>query len=284
MIVAGGVRTRVREVGRGQAVLLIHGFADTLGAWWRTVPVLARRYRCIAYDLHGCGASEKGPGNYDMGALGAQAIGVLDALGIERAHLVGHSLGAKVALAAAVLAPERTRSLVLEAPPAFAMDLPWELRVLTTPLLGELIAACATPWTTRLATKRAFLRMVHPQSRTWSEERRQRLPIHDDDPRAMVTGWMHLGRGIALHREHPLEERYSSIEAPTLLIVGATDPNVPPSHAQRLARELPHARLVTYARAGHVPHAECDQDFTADLLRFFDQQERAQESEVPQGG
>ncbi|TAM75478.1 alpha/beta hydrolase [bacterium] len=284
VIVAGGVRTRVREAGRGQAVLLIHGFADTLGTWWRALPVLARRYRCIAYDLHGCGASEKGPGAYEVAALGDQAVGVLDALGVERAHVVGHSLGAKVALAAAALAPERVRSLVLEAPPAFAMELPWELRLLTAPLLGELIAACATPWTTRMATRRAFLRMVHPQSRTWSEERRQRLPIYDDDPRAVVTGWMHLARGIALHREHPLEERYASIDAPALLITGESDPNVPSSQAERLARALPHARLVRYARAGHVPHAECDQDFAADLLRFFDQQERAQGSEVPRGG
>ena len=284
VVLAGGVRTRVRDVGHGQTVLLIHGFADTLGTWWRTMPVLARHYHCVAYDLHGCGASEKGRGAYEVADLGGQAVGVLDALGIDHAHVVGHSLGAKVALAAAVLAPERVRSLVLEAAPAFAMDLPWELRLLTTPLLGELVAACATPWTMRMATHRAFLRMVHPESRTWPEERHRRLPVHDDDPRAMVSGWMHLARGIALHREHPLEERYASIEVPALVIAGDCDPSVPAAQAERLARVLPHASLAAYAGVGHVPHAERDREFGADLLRFFAGQERAQGSEVPRGG
>ncbi|TAM58819.1 alpha/beta hydrolase [bacterium] len=283
VVVAGGVRTRVREAGRGPAVLFIHGFADTLGTWWRALPALAGRYRCVAYDLHGCGGSEKGPGDYRIGELARQAVGVLDAVGIERAHLVGHSLGAKVALAAAVLAPERVRALVLEATPAFALDLPWELRLLTTPLLGEALAACATPWSVRLATHRAFLRMVHPESRTWTPERHRRLPVDEPDPRAMVAGWMHLARGIALQREHPFEERYASVEAPALVIAGERDPNVPAAQAERLARTLPRARLRLFARAGHVPHAECEREFTAEVLRFFEESERRREREVHQG-
>ncbi|MDE2572315.1 MAG: alpha/beta hydrolase [bacterium] len=282
-VVADGVRTRVREAGRGVAVLLIHGFADGLGTWWRTLPVLARRYRVLAYDLHGCGSSEKGPGRYDLESLGAQAVGVLDAAGVERAHLIGHSLGAKIALATALLAPERVRSLALESPPAFAMPPPWELRLLLTPLLGELLAACATPWTTRLATKRAFLRMVHPASRTWSEERHRRLPVHDDDPRALITGWMHLARGIALHQAHPIEASYASLEVPALVLCGESDPNVPVEHARRLVQLLAHARLRSYAHAAHVPHAECDRDFTTDIMRFLDEQSQARDSEVPGG-
>lgn len=275
LVVAGGVRTRVREAGHGEAVLLIHGFADALSTWWRTFPAVAQRYRAVAYDLYGCGASEKGPGRYDLAALGRQALGVLDALGIERAYVVGHSIGAKVALAAAALSPRRIRALALEAPPAFAMPLPWQMRLLVLPLIGELLAACAAPWVVRAATQRAFLRMVHRESRTWSEERFRRLPIHDGDPRAVITGWMHLARGIALDREEELERRYQRIEAPALIIVGDSDRNVPPELGERLARTLPRGSLKVYSRTGHVPHGEHDRDFTTDVLRFFDEQPRA---------
>ncbi|HVA36459.1 MAG TPA: alpha/beta hydrolase [Candidatus Dormibacteraeota bacterium] len=284
VVAAGGVRTRVRESGRGACVLLVHGFADGLSTWWRTMPALARRYRAVAYDLHGCGASEKGPGRYDLASLARQALGVLDALGVERAHLVGHSLGAKVALAAAARAPERIASLVLEAPPAFAMRLPWELRLLSAPGFGEFLSACATPWTTRLATRRAFLRMVHPASRAWPEERFRRLPGTVADPRAMIAGWMHLARGIRLERRDPVEGVYRLLEAPALVVVGANDPNVPAALGERLAGTLPRARLLRFERVGHVPHAERDGEFTAEVLRFFDEVDLASESEVPRRG
>lgn len=282
-VLADGVRTRVRETGHGDGLLLIHGFADSLGAWWRNAPIFARRYHTIAYDLHGCGASEKGPGRYDISSLGRQALGVLDALGVERAGVVGHSLGARIALAAALAAPRRIRALVLEAPAAFAMGLPWEMQLLTLPGVGELLATCATPWSVRLATKRAVLRVVHPESRTWSEERYRRLPVYEENPRALVRGWMRLARGVALDRPHALEDRYAGIDIPALVIVGERDPNVPPALGERLARTLPRARLLRYQRAGHVLHAECDRDFTADAMRFFDEQERTLEREVPGG-
>lgn len=116
-IVAAGIRTNYHDVGSGFPLLMIHGSGPGVSAWanWRLVmPTLAERARVIAPDMVGFGFTER-PANqrYDMDSWVAQAVGLLDALGIERADLVGNSFGGALALALAIRHPQRVRRLVL---------------------------------------------------------------------------------------------------------------------------------------------------------------------------
>lgn len=116
-IVAAGIRTNYHDVGSGFPLLMIHGSGPGVSAWanWRLVmPTLAERARVIAPDMVGFGFTER-PTNqrYDMDSWVAQAVGLLDALGIERADLVGNSFGGALALALAIRHPQRVRRLVL---------------------------------------------------------------------------------------------------------------------------------------------------------------------------
>lgn len=116
-IVAAGIRTNYHDVGEGFPLLMIHGSGPGVSAWanWRLVmPELAKRSRVIAPDMVGFGFTERPAGqNYDMDVWVEQAVGLLDALGIERADLVGNSFGGALALALTIRHPQRVRRLVL---------------------------------------------------------------------------------------------------------------------------------------------------------------------------
>ncbi|MCA0176849.1 MAG: alpha/beta fold hydrolase [Proteobacteria bacterium] len=120
-IMANGIRTHVHDVGEGAPVLLIHGSGPGVSAWanWRlVVPALAQQARVIAPDMVGFGQTERldlsRPGvRYDMATWVAQALGVLDTLGLAQADVVGNSFGGALALALATRHPERVRRLVL---------------------------------------------------------------------------------------------------------------------------------------------------------------------------
>jgi pimeloyl-ACP methyl ester carboxylesterase len=115
-VTANGLRFRVEQTGEGPAVLLLHGFPDTGDVWRHQVPALAAAgLRAIVPDLRGRGGSERpqAVAAYALPELVADATGILDALGVERAHIVGHDWGAALAWALAALAPERVDRLVV---------------------------------------------------------------------------------------------------------------------------------------------------------------------------
>ena len=114
---AAGITTNYHDVGDGFPALFIHGSGPGVSAWanWRLVmPALSERLRVIAPDMAGIGFSERPAGiQYDLDTWVAQAIGLLDALGLEQADVVGNSFGGALALAMAIRHPQRVRRLVL---------------------------------------------------------------------------------------------------------------------------------------------------------------------------
>jgi pyruvate dehydrogenase E2 component (dihydrolipoamide acetyltransferase) len=115
---------RLESEAGGETVVLIHGFASDLNSWLFTFEPVRQAGRIIAIDLPGHGGSSKAPGDASLEALAGAVIDALTSLGVETAHLVGHSLGAAVATAVALQSPGLVRSLVLIAPPALVGGAP----------------------------------------------------------------------------------------------------------------------------------------------------------------
>jgi 2-hydroxymuconate-semialdehyde hydrolase len=115
--IANGIRTNYHDVGTGAPVLMIHGSGPGVSAWanWRlTMPELGKRFRVIAPDMVGFGYSQRPEGiRYNLDTWVDQAIGLLDALDIEQASVVGNSFGGAIALALAIRHPDRVKRLVL---------------------------------------------------------------------------------------------------------------------------------------------------------------------------
>ena len=109
----GPLDVHLYEAGDGPPVLLLHGWPQDAWSWNRVIPHLSDRYRLIAPDLRGFGQSGAPAGNYDGVTLGADAIALLDALEIERAHMIGHDWGGFAAFAAGIAAPQRFASIVV---------------------------------------------------------------------------------------------------------------------------------------------------------------------------
>jgi pimeloyl-ACP methyl ester carboxylesterase len=116
-VLTDGINFHYWQVGEGPDMIMIHGLNGNLAVWHlKMVPELRKEYRVTTYDLRGHGRSDMPPIGYTTGDMAEDLRGIMDTLGIERAHLVGHSLGADIALYCALIHPDRVDKLVLIEP------------------------------------------------------------------------------------------------------------------------------------------------------------------------
>jgi pimeloyl-ACP methyl ester carboxylesterase len=269
MITVGGRRLRALTAGAGPAVLLLHGFAVNADDWLPTVARLAEAgYRAIAPDALGFGRSDKpGGGAYSLRGAADLNAGLLDALGVERAAVVGHSMGGKHALATAVLHPGRVERLLVADSEGF-MQIPLFMRKGgSLPLLGEaILAVTAQPALIRMQLSAAFAdpgRYVTPEL---VERGRETL----GDPGVRQTM-------LALSRTYDANDlrgsgiwpRLGEIRCPTLIVWGADDRMFPARYASAAQAAIPGARLVVIPRCGHFPQIEAEDQFSELLLGFL---------------
>lgn len=268
-VTVGGYPLHILEEGEGPPVLLLHGFAGSAEDWRPTGAILARAgYRAVAVDGLGFGRSAKpGDAPYSLALSADLYAGVLDALGVERAAVVAHSMGAKYALALALLHPTRVTGLALAAADGFSAASPLT-RAGGWPLLGgALLWLSARPAVTRAMLGASF----HAPDRHISEEllARARAALLGPDNRRALT---------ALSRRYDatdlgltgLRARLGELAAPTLLIWGEQDRVFPVApNGRAAAAAIPGARLVTIPRCGHFPQVEAARAFTGVLLGFL---------------
>ena len=247
---AAGIRTNYHDSGGdGAPVLLIHGSGAGVSAWanWRLVmPELAKRSRVIAPDMVGFGYSERPAGfRYTMDAWVRQAVGLLDALRIERADLVGNSFGGGLALALAIRHPHRVRRLVLMG----SVGVPFEL----TPGLDA-----AWGYQPSLESMRALLDVfAFDRSLVTDELARLRYeasirPGFQESFAAMFPA----PRQRWIEALASADEDIGRIPHETLVVHGREDRVIPLSNAYRLLELLPRAQLHVYGRCGHWTQIE----------------------------
>src|SRR5882724_2671431 len=139
-----GDRIAYREAGHGHALLLIHGMAGSSATWRAIIPELSKKYRVVAPDLLGHGASAKPRGDYSLGAFAAWLRDLLDELGISRATVIGQSLGGGVAMQFTYQHRDYCERLALISSGGLGPDLSWILRILSAPG-AELVLPVVAP-------------------------------------------------------------------------------------------------------------------------------------------
>ena len=256
-----GVRLRYTDSGgTGPAVVLLHGFASSLETWDAVVPSLTPTFRVVTLDLKGFGWSERPEGDYSPAAEAKLVFGLLDQLGISQSAVVAHSWGSSVALAMAAAAPERITKLALYDAWVYEDQLPTFFLWARVSGLGE---AMFWLWYAERADERMAL-AFYDQSYV-TEDLVEAVERYLDQPGAVAAALAAV-RGQTLE---DLEPQYAEVQVPTLLLWGREDRVVPLSVGERLAREIPRARLVVYPRCGHFPMFEAASTSTADLLSFL---------------
>ena len=248
-VVAAGIRTNCHDVGNGPPVLLIHGSGPGVSAWanWRLViPELARQARVVAPDMVGFGYTDRPPGQrYDMDAWVGQALGLLDALDIDRADIVGNSFGGALALALAIRQPQRVRRLVLMG----SVGVPFPI----TPGLDAVWG-----YTPSLPNMRALLDIF-----AWD-----RGLVNDDLARLRYEASIRPGFQESFAAMFPaprqrwvdaMASRESDIRAlphQTLVVHGREDQVIPLSNSLTLAGWIPRAQLHVFGQCGHWTQIE----------------------------
>lgn len=257
-----GIRIFFQETGAPDAepLLLIMGWGGDHTAWAFQVPAFAAGYRVIALDNRGAGQSDAPDEPYTIPGMAEDAVGVLDALGIRRAHICGASMGGMIAQELVLAHPDRVRTVQLHGTAAwidaygrFVMD-----SFLTVKARGdrEENIRAGLPWIfarRTLAERPDFVRL-------WIER-----GLEYPHP----TGLTGLRRQAEAIRGHDTRERLDRIRVPTLVTVGAEDILVPPVFSRELHARIPGAELVLIPDAGHVHFIEEPSLFNAMCLEFL---------------
>jgi 3-oxoadipate enol-lactonase len=254
------------EQGSGEPLLLIMGLSYPSYMWHRSRTVFANSYRTIALDNRGVGQSDVPPGIYSIALMASDAAAVMDAAGVESAHVFGVSMGGMIAQEFALQYPNRVRSLILGCTAAGG---PHAVQA-ESAALHTLMRRDLTPE----ESKEAIIPFIYDAATS-----RERI----DEDMAIRMKWFPTPQGYAGQLQGILGweaySRIAQITAPTLVIHGETDRLIPPANSQLIAERIPGAKLVLIPHASHI--FETDQPSAAHhaILGFLaDQPTRAQRS------
>lgn len=269
----GHDRISVLTIGQGPPVLLLHGLGATRASFFGTSAALSERYTVHALDLPGFGSSSKPLGGaYSARWFAERVLGTMDALGIERAHLVGNSMGGRAAIEVGLRAPERVGALALLCPSvAFPRRGLHPLVRLLRPEVGVLPHRLA-----RRTVEARFWELfsdrdlVDPAVGDVMVDEFQRIYASAGARLAFLAA----ARNIYL--EQPFGSggfypRLSELRAPALFVWGTDDRLVPAALAGHVARWLPAAEQIVLDACGHVPQVERPEQTNGLLLRFLGQ-------------
>lgn len=235
------------------AVLLLHSLSANLHMWDPQAAALARNWRVIRMDMRGHGISTSVPGPYSMAQLAGDAFALLDELGVRQAHVGGVSIGGRIALQMAAMAPQRVLSLM---PCDTALDFQpagiWQERMNAAKANGLAAGADTT-----------MGRWVLDQSLPSSQALRRMICSTD------LQGW--LGCAMAL-RDCRADEVLGRVNCPTTVVVGEKDPSTPVAAARAVQAAIPGSRLVVIPEAAHIPNFEREAEMTAALLGHMEGQ------------
>lgn len=261
---AGGLRTRTLRAGSGNPVVFLHGTSGHLEAFVRNLPAHARHFSCHALDMLGHGYTDGGDFPYRIDRYVAHLLDYLDAVGVERAHLVGESLGGWVAARVASDHPDRVDRLTLVAPGG----------TVANPAVMERIKASTTAAVTSddiALTRRRLELLMHDPAKDVSDElvaiRHEiyhRPQFREALPRLLCLQEMENRRPDLL-----TPEQLGRIAAPTLIVWGAQNPFGDVPEAQRLQAAVPGSRLEIFGECGHWPQHEHPDRFNRLNLAFL---------------
>jgi pimeloyl-ACP methyl ester carboxylesterase len=265
-----GHRAVYRAAGQGPTVVLIHGMVNSSRHWERVALRLAATHHVVAPDLIGHGDAATPRGDYSLGAHAASIRDLLAAIGVERATIVGHSLGGGVAMQFFYQFPQRTERLVLVSSGGLGHEVSPLLRGAALPGAGAGL---------KLATRRSVVAAIQAAgSRLRAAGRsegaalqavaRALRPLESAGSRQAFMQTLRSVIDVQGQRVSARDRLYLLGEMETLIVWGERDRTIPIEHGRRAHAEIPNCRFETLPRAAHFPNIE-DPDGLAAVLADF---------------
>jgi pimeloyl-ACP methyl ester carboxylesterase len=255
--------------GRGPAVVLVHGLGGFAESWRHNIPSLAARATVYAVDLPGSGLSGKPPAHYSLGFFARALHAFLDAVGVTHVSLVGHSLGAAVAVTYALTRPARVERLALLSgcSPGFSWRPGWRARLIAIPGLGEALSLCGCAPLYRAAIAKCFHAAAADEVAFlvgWEYALRTNA--------AARAAWLTTVRSLStdfVQRRPDYRRAIATLDLPVLLVHGREDPAVPAAHCAEMAEGFARASVRWLDACGHFPHIEHAQVVNGWLADFL---------------
>ena len=257
----GDITVAVQEYGEGEPLLIINGTSQSLGFWVDLAQAWAGRHRVITYDLRGMGGSTRGSDPFTVASLAGDALALLDALEIERTHVLGYSLGSAIAQELVLAAPDRVASMVLYCtwarPDGFQRAMmtglahPWQVGNLEAGL-----GALGVAFSPQLLDSPEFGKLIE-----------QLLPLFPQTPEQIQT----CAEQWEADMGHDTLDRLGQINAPTLVVAGEQDLLTPPWHGKQVADAIPGAKLEMFTGPGssHALGTERAEEFVPLVSGFL---------------
>jgi pimeloyl-ACP methyl ester carboxylesterase len=272
-----GVRMNYLRAGRGEPVILLHGIGHSARAWDHTMLPLAARYDVIAPDLPGCGKSDKPRTDYSLGNQAAAVRYFMDALGIDRATIIGHSLGGGVTMTFSYLYPERVHRMGLISSGGLGKELGGIFKAANLPLAPRFVMRALFHPRVRLArnifSELAFMAGADPlfarPGGFMRDTEEMLLDMEDPQAQAAFLGMLRASSNVLGQAVSALDRLHLAEQFPVLIVWGANDRIFPVSHARRAARVLPGARVEVFDDCGHMPQIEKPREFVDVLLDWL---------------
>ncbi len=257
VVKANGININYKVEGTGEPLVMISGFTMNLGQWRRQVPSFKKHYQVITFDNRGAGKSGKPEGPYSSLLMAEDTIQLMDHLKIEKAHILGGSMGTLVAQEIAISYPKRVMKLILSSPWACHDDG-------ANGFTSEVLAAMELPLR-QLLFKFADALVTNPFNRLIL------IPVLRMQIRrikgAQVTGIT--GQAGCILGFNSVD-RLQAIKAPTLIMAGTGDRLIKqPGSAETIARKIPNSRLVTINGGPHALPMEQTRIFNKEVLDFL---------------
>jgi 3-oxoadipate enol-lactonase len=260
----GDINIYYEEHGKGEPLLLIAGWGTDLSCWQLQIPELSTRYRVVAFDNRGAGRTDAPDEPYSFRMMADDAVGLLDSLRIDRAHILGVSMGGCIAQEIGIEYPERTRSLLLAATTA-------------APGASHLLMHTLVAWSTAMregVSAKTMARIQLPYvvtSRFFDQPEMVALFVdtmaaNPCQPRAYACQ-----RQTEASAGQDTRPRLKQIAAPTLVMAGKEDIMLPVKHSEELAARIPGAQLIVLEGGAHGFSIEIADKFNRAVLDFLAQ-------------
>jgi 3-oxoadipate enol-lactonase len=257
----GGLNMYYEVHGKGKPFLLISGLGSDLNSWALQIPEFAKKYRVIAFDNRGSGRTDAPDMPYSIRMMAEDTVGLMDALSIEKAHVLGVSMGGYIAQEVAIRYPGRVESLIL-------------------------VTTSVGPYLLKISVLQAWAREALRDMRPLTFFQIM-LPFMFNDSSFESPGVLEmavatiaghsstppdvLARHMIACVEHDARDRIGQITAPTLVLAGKEDPFVPFSLFEELAASIPNARFRVLDGGGHGFNASMADKFNRAVLEFLEQ-------------
>ena len=265
-VTVDGSKIHYVERGEGKPVILIHGFLYHTVMWNQNIDVLAQKFKVYAIDLWGWGFSERlKDTEYSFDRYSKQIIGFMDALKIQKASLVGQSMGGGISVYTAALYPERVDRLILVDPAVIPYPMTMVGRVYQLPYVGEFLNAIPGDGLMKGNLKSVWFYDPKKVTDEYAEEVLRPMAI-----KGSYAGMMYILRNVLKEPYVQDEaEKLAQQDKPILIVHGREDKAVPLDRSQKLNALWKGSRLVIFDQAGHTPHEEYPEKFNLLALEFL---------------